>query len=176
MVVLCSTSSLASHFDNYSKDVKIQDSLEVLKNANAIEVFDSLSQNGFKIVFYDLTQISYDYVNHFAINTIDSFGNRYILINSKYRNASPEEIACIIAHESCHVGAIATLDEETYATETEAHYWQILKNHNKTYNKSALLERLDNLVALKMASTRKNNLIENKIATSSFYMNQLAIK
>lgn len=176
MVVMCTTQVFASVYsDSFSTDAKIRSALELLEYADADEVFDNLSENSVKIVFYDLSQISYDYASHFAINTIDSFGNRYILINSKYKNASIEEIACLIAHESCHVEAVATLEEEIYATETEAYYWYLLKDENKEYQTSALLDRLDSLVALQDASTEDRNLIAERIISSTFYMNQLAV-
>ncbi|MCM1265629.1 MAG: hypothetical protein NC200_05460 [Candidatus Gastranaerophilales bacterium] len=175
MFVFFVTPAFASYVDNFSKDVKIQSALTLLEHNGAKEVFDNLELNAVKISFYDLSQISYNYVSHFAINTIDSFGNRHILINTRYKNASVEEIACLIAHESCHVMAVATVEEETVATRTEAYYWGLLRDKNKTYTQSALLERLNGLVALNEASTDDKDLIEEKITNSSFYIEQLAI-
>jgi hypothetical protein len=115
-------------------------------------------------------------MNHFAINSVDNFGNRYILINTKYMNASPEEIACIIAHESFHKLKVATTDEETLATEKEAKYWALLKKAGKVYENSPLLARLNNLVELDNHSTETKNLIRERITTSAFYREQLAIR
>lgn len=176
MVVMCTTQAFASMYsDSFSTDTKIREALVLLENANADEVFENLSKNSVKIVFYDLSQVSYDYMTHFAINSVDSFGNRYILINSRYNNASIEEIACLIAHESCHTEAVATLEEEIYATETEAYYWNLLKDETKTYKSSDLLDRLNSLKALQEASTKERNLIAERIISSTFYMNQLAV-
>lgn len=174
MVMFCSLPVCAGHVDSFTHDTEIKEALVLLENAGAKEVFDNLEENTVKIAFYDLTQISYGYMNHFAVNTVDSFGNRYILINSKFKNASPEEIACIIAHESFHKLNVATYEEEYTATKKEAYYWSILKDNSKTYKNSALLERLDNLAELRTASTEQKNLIEEKINKSDFYKAQLA--
>lgn len=175
MLLLCITPAFASYIDNFSNDTEIQGALAVLQRAGAEDVFNNLQENSVKIAFYDLSHISYDYMNHFAINTVDSFGNRYILINTKFKNASPEELACLIAHESCHKLAVATLEEETFATRTEAKYWDILKDKNKTYEASALLDRLNGLSALEKASTDDIDLIQDKILNHAFYIQQLAI-
>ena len=165
---------LAGHLDNFTQDTTIKSALVLLENVGAREVFDNLQEISAKIEFYDLSAIAPNYANHFAINSVDSFGNRYILINTKYKNASPEEIACLIAHESCHKQAVATYEEEYTATKTEAYYWSRLKNRAKTYKNSALLSRLNNLSDLRSASTANSNLIERKINNSNFYRNQLA--
>lgn len=176
MVLFLTAPAFAAYVDTFTTDSSIKTSLELLQSIGADEVFNNLEENCVKISFYDLSQISFSYANHFAINSVDSMGNRYILINSKYRKASPEEIACIIAHESFHKLAVATLEEETLATQKEAHYWGILKNEDKDYNDSALLSRLDGLVELSDASTQDNDLIKEKITRSSFYRAQLAIR
>ncbi len=175
MLVFFVTPAFASYVDNFSKDTKIQEALVLLEQAGAKEVFTNLESNAVKVSFYDLSQISYNYVSHFAINTIDSFGNRHILINTRYKDASVEELACLIAHESCHVMAVATVEEETTATRTEARYWNLLKDKNKAYEQSALLDRLNGLAELEKASTDKKDLIEEKISNSAFYIEQLAI-
>ncbi|MCR5266661.1 MAG: hypothetical protein K6E29_08750 [Cyanobacteria bacterium RUI128] len=168
--------TFAAYVDNFSRDCDIKNALVLLENVGANEVFQNLEENSVKITFYDLSQVSYKYMNHFAINTIDSFGNRYILINTKYKKASPEELACIIAHESFHKLKVATLEEETLATQKEAMYWNLLKKHHKDYAPSALLTRLNSLVQLDKDSTANRNLIRERISNSEFYREQLAIR
>ena len=176
LVVLSANQVLAVNVKYFSNDYKIQSALTLLDNAGASEVFDNLRENSVKIIFYDLTQISFSYKNHFAINSTDLWGNRYILINMKYKNAPIEQIACLIAHESCHKGKIATLDEETKATRTEAQYWSILKKRNVEYSQTALLARLNSLSNLEHISTVSHDYIQEKISNSSFYKNQLAVR
>ena len=176
MLAICSMPAFAGYVDTFTRDTHVKAALILLENVGAEEVFENLEENSVKITFYDLSQISYKYMNHFAINSVDNFGNRYILINTKYMNASPEEIACIIAHESFHKLKVATTDEETLATEKEAKYWALLKKAGKVYENSPLLARLNNLVELDNHSTETKNLIRERITTSAFYREQLAIR
>ena len=176
MILFFSMPAFAGYVDNFTRDSHIKEALVLLENNGAAEVFENLEENSVKIAFYDLSQISYGYMNHFAVNSVDTFGNRYILINTKYKNATPEELACIIAHESFHKLKVATYEEEYTATQKEAHYWGLLKDKNKTYVNSELLTRLENLSQLKLASTEKKNLIKEKINKSTFYKRQLATR
>lgn len=166
----------AANVKNFSDDDKIRAALTMLNNVGAEEVFDNLQENSVKIMFYDLSQLSYEYKNHFATNSTDTWGNRYILINTKYKNAPVEQIACLIAHESCHKGKVATLEEETTATRKEAQYWTILKKHNVAYADTALLQRLDSLKNLESSTTVSHDYIQERISNSSFYQTQLAVR
>ncbi|MCD8377948.1 MAG: hypothetical protein LUB59_04075 [Candidatus Gastranaerophilales bacterium] len=175
MMIFCIAPACASYVDSFTTDADIKEALVMLKNAGADEVFANLEENSVKVIFYDLSLLSYDYRSHFAINSTDSFGNRYILINTRYKNASTEELACLIAHESFHKADAATLEEETLATEKEAYYWNLLKKTDKNYQASKLLYRLNSLVQLSNTSDEDNNLIQIKIINSAFYRQQLAI-
>ena len=161
---------------SFSKDDDIISALKLLKNIGAEEVFNNLQDNSVKIMFFDLSMINYNYRNHFAINSIDNWGDRYILINSKYRSSSKEEIACLIAHESYHKSKKATMNEEILATEKEAYYWSILKVPGKYYPQSPLSNRLNKLVCQYNDSTDSYNLIEKRIRNSKFYQEQLAVR
>lgn len=174
-VMFCSNLCYAWNVKSFSDDYDIQGALKILKRIGADEVFENLQDNSVKIIFYDLSMIKFSYANHHAINAVNNWGERYILINSKYRNASKEELACLIAHESFHKAKKATLAEETLATQKEAYYWSILKVSGKYYANTPLLRRLNNLVCLQEESGENNNLIEQKIRNSRFYQNQLAV-
>ena len=123
-----------------------------------------------------MSLIKFSYANCYAINSVDNWGERYILINSKYRHASKEEIACLIAHESFHKAKVATMREETLATQKEAYYWSILKVPGKAYSQSPLVNRLNNLACLCNESSEGQNLIEKRIQNSRFYQEQLATR
>lgn len=175
-VLLLTLPANAYNMNHFTQDIKVTAALELLDKVGADEIFDNLQANSVKIVFYDLSLMSYDYRYHYAINGINNFGDRYILINTRYRKCSTEEIACLIAHESCHKAKVATLAEETLATQTEAKYWLKLKNPNKIYEDNDLKNRLDNLAYLYSHSDKNNNRIEERIANSEFYRNQFSIK
>ena len=176
LFVLSSSAVSAMNVKYFSEDLKIREALAMLDDIGAKEIFDNLQENSVKIQFYDITQISYSYSRHFAMNTTDTWGNRYILINSRYKNAPTEQIACLIAHESCHKGRVATLAEETTATRTEAKYWQVLKRHNHEYANTALTNRLNSLANLESSSTVNHDYIQDRISNSKFYQSQLAVR
>lgn len=162
--------------NQFTNDYKLIASLKLLEKIGAEEIFQNLAENTVKIEFYDLSLMAYSYRNHYAISGINNLGERFILINTRYYKCSIEEIACLIAHESCHKSDIATLAEETIATETEAKYWLKLKQPKKVYKKTNLLERLDELAELYKDSTDDNNKIKEQIADSEFYKKQLALE
>lgn len=174
--IVCSSQVLAMNLNRFTEDAKIKSALEMLDDIGAEEIFDNLMENSVKIRFYDLGQISYSYKNHFAMNTVDDWGNRIILINTKYQKAPTEQIACLIAHESCHKAKVATLEEETRATRKEAQYWTVLKNRYISYEETPLTNRLNSLVNLEHSSTVDHDYIQERISNSSFYQNQLAIR
>lgn len=176
LFVVASSSVSAMNVRNFSDDIKIREALMMLDDIGAMEVFDNLQENSVKIIFYDLSQISYKYQNAYAISSTDNWGDRYILINSKYQTAPTEQIACLIAHESCHKGSVATMEEETRATRTEAKYWTVLKKHNAAYANTALTNRLNSLVNLESSSTVDHDFIQDRISNSNFYQSQLAVR
>ena len=176
LFVLSSSCVFAMDVKGYSDDVKIRQALTMLDDIGANDVFYNLNENSVKIMFYDLSQISFSYSNHFAMNTTDNWGNRYILINSRYKNAPTEQIACLIAHESCHKAKVATLAEETKATRTEARYWQVLKQKNVNYSNTPLTTRLNGLANLENVSTVDHDYIQDKISNSNFYKEQLVLR
>ena len=165
------TQAFAYDVERFSSDAKIVSALEMLEANGEYDVFANLKKNAVKIKFYTLS-----YGNVYAANTYDNTGRRVILINSIYKNAPVEQIACLIAHESCHVARKATLEEETIATSKEASCWTKLKKSNVVYPQTKLTKRLDNLAGLHTASVQDgNNYIGDKIASSSFYRNQFGM-
>lgn len=165
------TQAFAYDVERFSSDAKIISALEMLEASGEYDVFANLKKNAVKIKFYSLS-----YGNVYAANTYDNTGRRVILINSIYKNAPVEQIACLIAHESCHVARKATLEEETIATTKEASCWTKLKKSGVSYPQTKLTKRLDNLAGLHTASVEDgNNYIGDKIASSSFYRNQFGM-
>ena len=165
------TQAFGYDVERFSSDAKIVSALEMLEANGEHDVFTNLKKNAVKIKFYSLS-----YGNVYAANTYDNTGRRVILINSIYKNAPVEQIACLIAHESCHVARKATLEEETIATTKEASCWTKLKKSSVSYPQTKLTKRLDNLAGLHTASVEDgNNYIGDKIASSSFYRNQFGM-
>lgn len=165
------TQGFACNVENFSNDATIIAAMKLLEQSGEQDVFNNLKKNSVKIKFYNLSS----YGTVYAANTYDNYGRRVILINSAYKNAPIEQIACLIAHESCHVLRKATLEEETTATQKEAECWSKLKKNSVTYPETKLTKRLDKISNLYLASQDGNNYIQDKIASSSFYKAQFGI-
>ena len=154
----------AYNLKSFSTDSKILSAMQLLEQNGEYEVFANLKKNAVKVKFYHLSMS-----NVYAANAYDEFGRRVILINSIYKDAPVEQIACLIAHESCHTARKATLEEETRATSKEASCWAKLKRSGVSYPQTKLTKRLDKIANLHVASVEDgNNYIQDKIANSSF--------
>lgn len=142
-LLLAPLSAYPYNVHHFTSDMKIAQALKLLQDNNGTEILDNLQVTSAKILFYDLALLSYKYMYYYAINGESNFGQRYILINTRYKNCTIEELACLIAHESCHKGKVCTTSEEKLAIQTEAKYWIRLKQSKKVYKDNDLKRRLD---------------------------------
>ena len=172
LFMLSINTAFAANVNSYSQDAKIRSALTLLNENNAVEVFDNLDYQKVKIMFHDFSMISFSHAKHYAMKAT-SGGKNYILINSRYKSAPTEAIACLIAHESFHKLSKATFEEEVMATTKEAIYWMKLGSKTKDYGNDPVVSRLNNLSDLYTASDAQSNLIKDRIANSSFYQSQL---
>ena len=170
-----SQTAFAYRASDFSSDAKIISAISLLEQAGEVDVLRNLQKNGIRISFDDLSSYTYNASKAYAISTYNKYGTRIIMINSLYKNAPVEQIACLVAHESMHVKRIADLEEETIATQKEAATWTRLKVASKTYPDTKLTRRLDKLSGMYLASSDGNNIIQNKIASSGFYRAQLGM-
>ena len=162
------TQAFAYNLKSFTSDAKIMAAMQLLEQSGEYDVFANLQKNAVKVKFYHLSMS-----NVYAANAYDEFGRRVILINSIYKDAPVEQIACLIAHESFHTARKATLEEETIETSKEAACWAKLKRNGVSYPENKLTKRLDKIAGLHVASVRDgNNYIGDKIASSSFYRAQ----
>ena len=160
--------AFAYNLKSFTSDAKIMAAMQLLEQNGEYDVFANLKKNAVKVKFYHLSMS-----NVYAANAYDEFGRRVILINSIYKDAPVEQIACLIAHESCHTARKATLEEETTATTKEASCWTKLKKTGVTYPETKLTKRLNKIAGMHLASEEDgNNYIGDKIASSSFYRSQ----
>ena len=164
------TQAFAYNLKSFTSDAKIMSAMQLLEQNGEYDVFANLKKNAVKVKFYHLSMN-----NVYAANAYDEFGRRVILINSMYKDAPVEQIACLIAHESCHTARKATLEEETTATSKEASCWTRLRKANVTYPQTKLTKRLNQVAGLYLASDSETNHIQDRIASSSFYRNQFGI-
>lgn len=158
----------AYNFKTFTSDAKIMSAMQLLEQSGEHQVFANLKKNAVKVRFEHLSMS-----NIYAANAYDEFGRRVILINSMYKDAPVEQIACLVAHESYHTARKATLEEETIATSKEAACWVKLKKDGVFYPETKLTKRLDKIASLHNASIQDgNNYINERIANSSFYKAQ----
>lgn len=162
------TQAFAYNLKSFTSDAKIMAAMQLLEQSGEYDVFANLQKNAVKVKFYHLSMS-----NVYAANAYDEFGRRVILINSMYKDAPVEQIACLVAHESYHTARKATLEEETLATSKEAECWVKLKKNGVFYPETKLTKRLDKIASLHNASIQDgNNYINERIANSSFYKAQ----
>lgn len=175
LLFLTLNQAFAYRATDFSSDAKIISALNLLEQSGETDVLRNLQKNAVRVSFDDLSSYTYNASKTFAVSTYNKYGTRIIVINSLYKNAPVEQIACLIAHESCHKKRIADLEEETIATEKEAATWTRLKVTSKTYPDTKLTRRLDKLSSMYLASSDGNRLIQSKIASNGFYRAQLGI-
>ncbi len=167
--------AFAYRASDFSSDSKIIAAISLLEQSGETDVLRNLHKNAIRVSFDDLTSYTYNASKAYAISTYNQYGSRVIMINSIYRNAPVEQIACLVAHESMHVKRVADLQEETIATQKEAATWTRLKVASKTYPDSRLTRRLDKLSSMYLASSDGNNIIKTQIASNGFYRAQLGL-
>lgn len=160
---------------DFSSDARIVAAINLLEQSGETDVLRNLQRYAMRVSFDDLSSVSFNSSKAFAVSTYNNYGTRVIMINSIYKNAPVEQIACLIAHESYHTKRVADLEEETIATQKEAATWTRLRNASKAYPDTKLTRRLDQLSSMYMASSEGNNIIQNKIASNGFYRAQLGI-
>lgn len=175
VVLFTLSPAFAYRASDFSSDTKIIAAINLLEQSGETDVLRNLQRYAMKVSFNDLTTVAMNSSKTFAVSTYNAYGTRVIMINSIYRNAPTEQIACLIAHESFHVKRVADLDEETIATQKEAATWIKLRNTSKDYPDSRLTRRLDKLSGLYLASDSNNNYVKQKIANSGFYRTQLGL-
>lgn len=174
-VLLTLNQAFAYRASDFSSDAKIISAINLLEQTGETDVLKRLQRYGVRVSFSDLSAYTYNSSKAFAVSTYNNYGTRIIVINSIYKDAPVEQIACLIAHESCHTKRVADLEEETIATQKEAATWLRLRNNSAYYPDTRLTKRLNKLGDLYMASSNGNNLVQQKIASSGFYRNQLGM-
>lgn len=181
MFNFCVNPAQAYDFRKITDDSRIVSALSVLEETGSTEALDRVftkdKNNKYtQIMFYDLGMISFEYKKHFAMTSTDNFGENYILINTKYKNAPKEALAALIAHESSHRLDKADLNEEIVATVNEVKQWNKSLANNPELGANSddlLLKRLNNLS--KIYNEDGVKAINRQIADNPFYQSELRL-
>ena len=141
---LTTNSVFAQDFSKISTNAKIVSALNSLENINRKDVIAILKGNNatrkpIRVMFRDLAIFGYEDTE--AITAKTKGGGLVIYIANEHRGASPECIACLLAHESQHHTFTNTKTEELRAWISEAQAW------NEFVKRNAELPKLDEPLA-----------------------------
>ena len=169
-----SNSALAADYTVNTKQAVLTQALNRLEAMNNRKVLDVIQgQNStnqpIKIMFRDLEALGYGTCEAVTAKTSD--GRLVILISSKYKTATVEAVACLIAHESVHHENTKTYEEEVRAWTMEVQTWLAFTNENPSLkaDSSKLVKRLNYLSKLYTKDGNQMTSIANIIANNPAY-------
>ncbi len=171
------TEKFHKKYKKVTKDGVIMQAMELMNSVNISKysynalLGNNLTQRPFKIEFKNLSEINPEYASFDALGWQKANKTLYIYINEKHRNAPPEAIAALLAHEAIHQDKFASLNEETYAWTLEAATWVKLteKNPDATNSASSLVERENMLKKLFEKGDYTNKYIKKAVYTNPGY-------
>ena len=176
-LILFCTSVQVNAVQDYSKITtkpKLIAALESLESINRRDVIAILNgrnatKKPIRVMFRDLRVMGYDDCEAVTMKTRD--GGLIIYINAQHRSASPECIACLLAHESQHHTFTNTKAEELKAWVSEAQAWNEFSKRNKNLlTSSEPLAKRENYIA-RIKSSGGIIGIQKLIAANPVYSN-----
>ncbi len=185
------TEQYAKKYKKVTKDGAVMQALELMQTVNIGKysynaiMGNNITEKPIKIEFKNLAEINPQYASFEAMgwrkadrfksqSMADKNYNLYIYVNEKHRNAPPEAIAAVLAHEAIHQDTLSSLNEETYAWTLEAGVWMKLSEKNPAVlnNPSALVSRENMLKRLYEKGDYTNKYIKKAVFSNPGY-NQL---
>ena len=172
------TNAYAKKYKKVTKDGAIMQALELMQTVqiarysyNAL-MGNNLTEKPFKIEFRNIAEIRHEYSSFDALGWKKK-GRLYIYINEKHRNAPPEALAALLAHEAIHQDEFASLNEETYAWALEAATWIKLAELNPKVEESisTLVTRENMLKKLFIKGDYTKKYIKKAVYTNPGYKN-----
>lgn len=154
-----------------TRDSAILTALERLRGSGAEPALSAIANRRGRVFFKDLREISKQVRNFDALSWISPAGEWVIFIHVKHRNAPPEALAALIAHESLHCDPENSLQEEVSGWAQEAMTWSEMKQrypHLQTLapGTSPLVDRLNRL-----ASEQEQGMLEALVRQNKGYRN-----
>ena len=143
--------ALALDYSIISKNTKIINALEKLDSINRRDVVAILygrnaTKKPIRVMFRDLSV--YGFEDAEAITAPTKNNGLVIYISSEHRGASPECIACLIAHEAQHHTFTNTKAEELRAWISEAQAWnEFTKRDKALLTSTEPLAKRENVIA-----------------------------
>ncbi len=132
----------------------------------------NLTNRPIKIEFLNLSTINPLYANFDALGWKKK-KNLYIYINEKHKDAPPEALSAILAHEAIHQDEENSLNEETYAWTLEAAVWTHLNEENPELENIShpLVERENVIKKLFIKGNYTSKYIHHFVITNQGYQN-----
>lgn len=170
------TDAYAKKYKKVTKDGAVMQAMELMAKLNISKysynalMGNNLTEKPFKIEFKNIAEINPEYAAFDALGWKKK-GVLYIYINEKHRNAPPEAIAALLAHEAIHQDEFASLNEETYAWTLEAAVWMKLTEQNPYVlnSSSSLVTRENMLKKLFEKGDYTNKYIKKAVYTNPGY-------
>ena len=170
------TDAHAKKYKKVTKDGAVMQAMELMQTVNISKysynalMGNNLTEKPVKIEFKNISEINPKYASFDALGWKKK-GRLYIYINEKHRNAPPEAIAALLAHEAIHQDEFASLNEETYAWTLEAATWMKLteKNPSARNSVSSLVTRENMLMKLFEKGDYTNKYIKKAVYTNPGY-------
>jgi len=163
---------LALDYSRISTNAKIISALDSLYSINRKDVIAILNGNNatrkpIRVMFRDLAMFGYEDAE--AITAPTKNNGLVIYISSEHRGASPECIACLIAHESQHHTFTNTRVEELRAWISETQAWsEFTKRNQELAQSNEPLAKRENVIA-KIRAKGGVQGIQKLIATNPVY-------
>ena len=164
--------AFALDYSRISTNQKIVSALDALYAINRKDVIAILNGHNatkkpIRVMFRDLAMFGYQDAE--AVTARTKNNGLVIYISSEHRGASPECIACLIAHESQHHTFTATRAEELRAWISEAQAWSEFTKRNKSLLESnEPLAKRENVIA-KIKNKSGVQGVQRLIATNPVY-------
>lgn len=170
------TDAHAKKYKKVTKDGAVMQAMELMQTVNISKysynalMGNNLTEKPVKIEFKNISEINPEYASFDALGWKKK-SRLYIYINEKHRNAPPEAIAALLAHEAIHQDEFASLNEETYAWTLEAATWMKLteKNPSARNSVSSLVTRENMLMKLFEKGDYTNKYIKKAVYTNPGY-------
>jgi hypothetical protein len=113
-----------------TRDDAILQALTLMSNGEAEPSLHRIVSRPARVIFKDMKSIDKSLKNYDALSWISSSGQQVIFVNEKHRNAPPEALAAMIAHEAMHDDILNSVSEEVSGWTQEARVWMEMKSRN----------------------------------------------
>ena len=133
-IIFGSQDAFAGDYSNISNNAKIIQAMAALEGIGRRDVIAILSgrnatRRPIRVMFRDFAMFGYQDCEAITVKT--KAGGLVIYINQEHKSASPECIACLLAHESQHHTFTNSKAEELRAWISETQAWNELVKRNK---------------------------------------------